>query len=125
MAREQHLGATDDWFIGEDKTIPFEIYSSDEATMQNITGWALAFYIRQRDGSDKKLLTKTTVSGITIAGSYNADQSTNTQRATVSIDDTDTDHWQPGGYSYALWRTDASNETVLAYGTLHLKKATQ
>lgn len=124
MARQQHLGETEDIFIGEDKTIPFEIYASDEEAIENVATFAMAFYIRQVGDSDKRLLTKTTGgSTITITGSHNSSPTTNTQRTNVLIEDTDTDHWQPGNYSYSLWRTDAGNETVLAYGLITFKKA--
>lgn len=123
MAREQNIGAADDWFIGEDKTIPFEIYSSDEATIEDISTFALAFYLRQIGGPDKRVLTCTTgASTITITGSFNTDPDTNTQRANVIVADTDTDNLLPGKYSFSLWRTDDGNETVLAYGTAILKK---
>ena len=124
MAREQHLGASENWFIGEDKTIPFQIYSSDEATIIDITGWALAWYMRREIDADTKVLTCTTGgSTITITGTYNSDPDVNTQRANIIIADTDTDNLQPGQYYYSLWRTDAGNETVLAFGTVTLKKA--
>lgn len=124
MAREQHLGASEEWFIGEDKTIPFEIYSSDEATMQDVAGWALEWRLRKMIDSDAVLLTRTTGgSTITISGTYNAVPATNTQRINVLIEDTDTDNLQPGNYQYALKRTTAGSETILAYGTVTLKKA--
>lgn len=123
MAREQNIGAADDWFVGEDKTIPFEIYSSDEATIEDITGFALAFYLRKIGGPDTKVLTCTTgASTITITGSFNADPDTNTQRANVIIADTDTVNFQAGKYAYSLWRTDDGLMTVLAYGEATLKK---
>jgi hypothetical protein len=124
MARLQHLGNSQDWFIGEDKTIAFEIYSSDEATMQDVTGYAVEFKMRIKADSDKVVLTRTTgASTITITGSYASAQATNTQRVNVLVEDTDTDNLQPGAYSYSLRRTDAGNETVLAYGDIVLKKA--
>jgi len=124
MARQQNIGQSDDWFIGEDKTLAFEIYSSDEATIQNVSTWAMAFYFRRMIEADTKLFTKTTGGAtITITGSYNSDPDTNTQRTNVIIDDTDTDNLQAGKYHYSLWRTDSGNETVLAYGEAVLKKA--
>lgn len=124
MARLQNLGDTDDWFIGEDKTLEFEIYDSTEALIQNVTGWAMLFRLRRISESDAVLFTKTTGgSTITIAGTYNADPTVNAQRTSVVIDDTDTDNLQPGKYAYWLWRTDSGNETVLAYGDVTLKRA--
>jgi hypothetical protein len=106
MARRQNIGQSEDWFIGEDKTLPFEVYDGSAA-----------------DG-DRVVLTRTTGgSTITITGSFNADPDTNTQRVNVLVEDTDTDNMQPGRYYYVLRRTDAGNETVLAYGDIDLKKA--
>lgn len=121
MARQQSLGSTDSWFIGEDKTLEFEIYESnqDGADSQDITGWTMAFYMRSIGGANPRVLTKTP----TVAGTFNADPDTNTQRATVAIADTDTDNLQPGKYEFSLWRTDSGNETVLSFGMVDLKKA--
>lgn len=123
MAREQHIGGSDHWFIGEDKTLPFEIYDSTEEQIQNVTGYAIGFYLRKILEGDPLVFSKTTgASTITITGSYNADPDTNTQRINVLITDDDTDNLQPGQYQYSLWRTDSGSETVLAYGTVELKK---
>ena len=125
MARQQNIGSSEDWFIGEDKTLKFAIYDgSTEATIQDVSAFAMAFFFRKIGESDKKLFTKTTGgSTITITGSFNATPATNTQRVNVIIDDTDTDNLQPGQYQYWLWRTDAGTETVLAYVTAELKPA--
>lgn len=124
MAIQQNIGASEDWFVGEDKTLNFEVYDSTGAAMQDIAGWSLRFRLRyQRDG-DAIVFTKTTGgSGVAISGTYNSDPATNTQRAVVTIDDTDTDNLQPGNYLFNLWRTDAGSETVLAYGLATLKAA--
>lgn len=124
MARQQHLGASDDWFIGEDKTLAFEIYSSDEATIQDVSGWAISWVLRKMGDSNAVVITKTTgESTVTITGSYNATPATNTQRVNVLITDDDTDNLQPGTYEHALKRTTAGNETILSYGMAELKKA--
>ena len=123
MARQQQIGDSEDWFLGEDKTLEFEIYNAS-GTIQDVTGWSLAWYVRTMGDSDKKILTKATGgSGVTITGSYNSDPDTNTQRVGVAVADTDIENFQPGKYQHALWRTDAGNETVLSYGTLTWKKA--
>ncbi len=124
MAREQHIGASDEWFIGEDKVFAFEIYSADKATIEDVSGWALAWVLRQQGESDAVRLTKTTgAATITITGSFNATPATNTQRVNVIIADTDTDNLQPGTYLHALKRTTDGSETILSYGTATLKKA--
>lgn len=119
MARKQNIGDSEDWFVGEDKTLSFEIYSSDEATIQDVTGWATSFVMRQIGEADAIKITK---SG-SITGTYNADPDTNTQRIEITITDDDTDHLPHGDYQYALKRTTAGSETILAYGIATLKKA--
>ncbi len=124
MAREQHIGASQEWFIGEDKTFTFEIYSSGEATIEDVSGWAIMWVLRKQGESDAIVLTKTTgAATITIDGTFNADPDTNTQRVNVLIADTDTDNFQPGTYLHALKRTTDGSETILSYGTATLKKA--
>jgi hypothetical protein len=125
MARRQDIGQSEDWFIGEDKTLPFEVYDgAAESTIIDVTGWAMEFRMRLQIEGDRVVLTRTTGgSTITITGSFNANPTTNTQRVNVLVEDTDTDNLQPGRYYYVLRRTDAGNETVLAYGDIALKKA--
>jgi hypothetical protein len=125
MARRQDIGQSADWFIGEDKTLPFEVYDGGaESTIINVTGWAIEFKMRLPIEGDRIALTRTTgASTITITGTFNATPSVNTQRVNVLVEDTDTDHLHPGRYYYVLRRTDAGNETVLAYGDIDLKKA--
>jgi len=124
MARLQNLGDSAEWFVGEDKAIPFEIYTDDEVTIQDVTGFTMRWVLRKRKDDDAILLDKTTAGAtITITGSYNADPDTNTQRVNVIIADTDTEHFQPGRYYHTLKRTDAGLATVLSYGDAHLKKA--
>ena len=124
MARLQNLGDSAEWFVGEDKAIPFEIYTDDEVTIQDVTGFTMRWVLRKRKDDDAILLDKTTAGAtITITGSYNADPDTNTRRVNVIIADTDTEHFQPGRYYHTLKRTDAGLATVLSYGDAHLKKA--
>ena len=124
MARLQNLGNDDDWFVGEDKTLSFEIFSSDEVTMENVTGFAMQWVMRQGLEGDPILINKTTAGAtISITGTWNADMNINTQRVNVSVPRTDTYRLQPGKYYHALKRTDSGNQTVLSYGAVELKRA--
>lgn len=124
MAIQQQIGTSEDWFIGEDKTLSFEVYDSTGVTMQDVTGWAIQWVLRKMLDDDAIQLNKATGgSGISITGTYNSDRATNTQRVVVTVADTDTDNMQPGLYHHALKRTTDTAETVLSYGTVHLKKA--
>ena len=118
MAKETH----DDIFLGTDFERVFHIKNEDESAAINILGWAISWMVkRHKDQSDLSAsLTKTTGLGhIVIAGSYNSDPAVNTQRATLTVADTDTDTAiSEGLYHWELKRTDAGFEVVLDYGTL-------
>lgn len=74
------------------------------------------------DADAAALVTKTTAAGIAIAGAFNSVPGTNAQRATVTVDDTDTATLTAGVRAWELKRTDAGYETVLAYGALTLRR---
>ena len=102
--------------IGEDRTINVDVNQSDGSTAQTMTGWALAWYLSERPGSTI-LVTKTTGgSGITITNGDGTDD-----RAAITLTDTDTESGSLADkatltYHHELWRTDAGNESRLAYG---------
>ena len=95
------------FFQGEDVKVQVTV------TGENITGWTLAFAVATAYGATP-LFTKTTVSGITISNGAGG-------VFDVAIADTDTDALASGGYVWEAKRTDAGQETVLAYGDLELK----
>ena len=110
-------------FIGVDKGYAYQALDAADLTAAiNVSGWALSWKLKRKpeDGDGKALITKTTSSGITVSGSYNAVAAQSTQRATVTLEDTDTDNLPPGVYAYELKRTDAGFETVLAFGPITL-----
>jgi hypothetical protein len=111
-------------YIGSDFTYHLHVKSEDETESLDITGWSLSFMLKRRlEHLDAAaLLTKTTPSGITIAGTFNADPDVNTQRATVVIADTETDPLTPGTIYWEFKRTDAGLETPLAGGPVELKR---
>lgn len=113
-AKEANITAAEAWFKGEDRTINIDVDQADGTTPQNMTGWALTWELMSAN-SGPAVLTKTTaLGGIAIT---NGDGTND--RAAVTILDTDTEPTTlPAGvYYYRLRRTDAGNETVLAYGT--------
>ena len=122
MAKDQPIVGDDALFQGTDFTYPFTIKNGAETACIDITGWALSWMVK-RNKSDADLsavLSKTTVLGIVISGSFNATPSVNTQVATVTVDDTDTIAIPEGQYWHELKRTDAGLETVLAFGLFEL-----
>lgn len=112
-------------FLNTDKAYIFHIQNEDEDQAIDISGWALSFMIKLSltDADADALVTKTTASGISIAGLYNVTPASNAQRATVTILDTDTHTLKSGNRSWELKRTDDGFETVLAYGVVPLTKA--
>jgi hypothetical protein len=127
MSYESTIEETDHFFTGEDKTLSFEIFSSDGVSMEDVSGWALEWVLRKTvtgkapyKAQGAAVVTKTTASGITITGTWDSVRATNTQRVEVSIADTDTESLAGGRYVQSLKRTDADNEAVLSHGTVEV-----
>lgn len=125
MALDVTIGEADGWYVGEDKQLSFTIYTSAaKTTCQDIAGWALSWKLRKRKHDpDPALIAKATNAGISITGVFNADPAVNTQRALVTVSDSDTDVLTPGGYWHELKRTTDGQETVLSQGPAVLKQA--
>lgn len=111
-------------YLGTDHALVFTIKNAAETACLDITSytltWMLKRYVDDADGS--AILTKTLASGIAISGTFNSDPDVNTQVATVTILDTETDSVSPGLYYQELKRTDAGLEAVLAVGPLDFVK---
>lgn len=119
MAKE----TADEAFIGTDFQRIFHILNEDEDEALDISGWTLSWMLKRKLSlaDADALVTKTTGGGtVVISGTYNVTPGSNTQRATVTVNDTDTDAASAGIYYYELKRMDASLETVLAYGEFEL-----
>lgn len=118
MAITRNITKDDDWFTGEDKSLVFTIYQSDETTAQDITGWTLSYRLKRSpaDLDADAVLTKTTSSGIALT-------TPGSGVCTVTIEDTDTDSLSPSTYFHELKRTNAGNETVLTKGSVLLQQA--
>lgn len=80
---------------------------------QSMSGWSLAYVWRDATGSP--VVSKTSGSGISTGNGAGT-----SDRATVTIDAADTASLIGQKYSWALWRTDSTNDDVLAEGTLVL-----
>lgn len=142
MAYKRDLTADDQIFYDADRVLRYAVYQGNPtaaevaagtAIPENVAGWECSWTLRRTvDGA--VLIQKTTGSGITISGTYNASALLNTQRIEVFLEDTDTYtagaqpedppvvDIAPGNYVYALKRLDAGAETPLAYGKLKLLK---
>lgn len=130
-------------FLGDDFVIELEVFDSDGLTqaeldaqiaaetvvMKDVAGYALRFAVKKKDATaDPALIDKTTVSGITITGTFNVARGTNTQRVRVAFADTDSDPavtaLKAGTFRYACKRTDAGSEKTLAFGDFEFLAAT-
>ena len=117
MAIEANVTASDQVFIGEDKSLTVTVYQADGKTLQDITGWTLSWMLKAAltDLDAQALITKTTSSGITLVTPTSG-------VCVVTLADTDTDGLDPGTYVHELKRTTAGSEGVLAYGTFVLRR---
>lgn len=103
------------FFVGGNHQHRIDVVDSADAA-QNMGTWSLAYVWRSATGS--LLFRKTTGSGITVGNGVGTND-----RATVQIDPADTAGLAPGRYEWALWRSDSTNDVVLAWGTLELTRA--
>jgi len=103
-------------FVGADSTWRVTVTDSAGAA-QTMTGWALELTLREHrsDGKGRQVFS---TSSVTLSDSAGTND-----RASFPIADTDTDNLSPGTYDWAVYRTDAGSETVLAYGTVALTGA--
>ena len=105
------------WFVGSDFQLRFNVTQEDLITPADMTGWTLAFYVRQKTTDGTLKLTKTTTSGIQIVNGAGVNT-----RANVSIARADTLGWEEGNYYFSLWRTDNPNDVPLSYGSVYMTK---
>lgn len=84
--------------------------------IQDITGYALQYILRRRADDPAEEIAKTTSSGIAITDGTGG-------ACEVTINDTDTDALAAVQYFQTIRRTDEGSETVLAFGSVVLKKA--
>lgn len=79
----------------------------------NITGWALAFNIRRSPDDPTALVTKTTLSGMSITNPSNG-------VFTITLDRADTRDLDYRELFFDIQRTDTGFRTVLTYGSCTL-----
>ncbi len=130
MAYRQDLGGGGTLFVGEDVEINFEILPQGanvtDPSVQpiDISGWGLTFVVRATESpTSPPLLTVPA----TVVGTYNVVRATNSQRARVTLTDSDLAAavFQPGTYKHSLKRTDDGSEKVVSYGDFEVEQATQ
>jgi hypothetical protein len=117
MAARITFGGNGQLFVGEDKTVEFEILDTRGLPV-DITGWSLRLVVKSQ--ANTVLIDK----NATITGTYNVDRVTNTQRAVVTLTDDDLSI-DDGVHQYSLKRTDSGSETVLVYTECIVERTTQ
>lgn len=135
MAIERHITATDQVFVGDDRTFEIEVFDDDGETPVDISAYDLEWILRKTDKSVDALIEKSTAgspAGIAITGTFNVDPDLNTQRAVISLDAQDSySTGSPVGtrltkkkYRYALKRVNNGARTTLTYGNFQFLHAT-
>lgn len=122
MAKETNLS----YWLGTDHAFPFHVKNLAETASIDITGMTLSFMVKSSlDDADSAA--RLTIPAV-ISGIFNSVPATNTQRATVTILDSNTDDatvWSAETDYYELKRMDAGLETVIAYGLFILLRGVQ
>jgi hypothetical protein len=117
MAALATIGGDGGIFVGEDKSLRFEVLDNNGIPV-DIAGWGIRFLVQSQ--SHTVLIDKTA----TITGTYNADRVVNTQLAVVTLTDDDLTI-DDGVHQHSLKRTDSGSETVLVYGNYIVQRTTQ
>jgi hypothetical protein len=122
MAYRATIGGEGTLFLGEDKTLRFEVLDDSEAPV-NVASWDLLWVVRDRPHPENEpvRLQKT----VTVSGVFNSVRASNTQRAIVELTDTDTASLRNKTYAHSLKRVDDGSETVLAFGPFVVEATTQ
>ena len=133
MALSVTIGGSGTLFVGEDKTFRLEVLTPrfdangnkiahDASSVPvNFTGWEIRFDVRKTVTSGEPPIFNKTA---TITGVYNAVRATNTQRAVVTLTDTELNTVKAQPYQHSWKRMDDGSETVLAWGPFAPQKAT-
>ena len=113
MSIEQPITSTDNFFLGEDKTITFDVTTAAGVSPQTMPGWALTWELKASAGGTVH---------ITKTASLSSKFGTN-DRATGTITDGNTEAIAAGAYFHVLRRTDAGSEQILAFGDVTLRES--
>jgi hypothetical protein len=120
MATTVQIGGSGTLFVGEDKTFTLETLNASEVPV-DMLGWTVLFDVRKSDKApDPAIFSKSA----TIVGVFNVVRATNTQRAQITLSDTEMNTVSGRTYRYSWKRMDDGVETVLARGPFVVEKAT-
>jgi hypothetical protein len=115
------IGGNGSLFAGDDVLLALESPIVNGAPL-DLYGQDVEFEVKTSDTAVTALFSK----AATIAGTYSATRASNTQRALVTLTDTETATLAGGQvYRHSWKRQDAGAEQVLAYGFFYPERATQ
>lgn len=119
MAQKVDILDDDRWYTNSDFVINCFIKQADGVTAQNVSGYTFSWLLKKRaaDADASAILTKTTVSGITIV-----DAPAGHVRITIANGDTD-GTVKSGMYLHELKRTDTGFEVVVVSGLAKLLRS--
>jgi len=113
MSEHAPITAIDEWVIGEDQVIEWDIYQRNRRTLQDITGWSLEFRMARSKGG---------ASILTLAASI---VNATSGRCRVQVGSADTLGLAPRTNWYELWRTNAGAAARIAHGEAALLAAVE
>lgn len=120
MALPIVIGGNGTLFVGEDKTFRHEVLDAAGLPV-NIAGWTILFDVRKTaTAPDPAIFSKSA----SIIGVFNAVRAVNTQRAEVTLTDTELNTIKAKKYQASWKRMDDTVETVLGWGPFTPQKAT-
>lgn len=108
--------------LDRDQQFVFTVLNEAETAAINVATWAMSFMVkRHKSDADAAALITKTGAAVVVSGVYDASPAVNTQRATVTVEDSDCESTTipENLYYYELERTDAGFETPLAEGTCY------
>lgn len=118
MAKQADILTTDYLFLGEDKTLAFDIVDGNGNEL-DVSTFQMEWVLRRNVNDDHIKISKTTTGGDISVTTGQSLQS----RVLVSLIDDDTSGFLPGTYQHVLRRTDGGVEAVLSFGRAILQKA--
>lgn len=119
MALLSTIGGGGTLFVGEDKTLRFELIDASSLPV-DMTGMTMVFDVRAMDTSSVAIVSKTP----SLVGAFSSIRASNTQRAVVSLTDTELNLFKAKTYRWSWKQMDAGLETVFGWGDFKPQKAT-
>jgi len=117
MAIQVHITDADNFFVGEDKILEYQVKDTT-GNIIDITGWSIEWVLREDPDTSTVLVTKDNGGngGLSITNAVNG-------IFQVTMDAADTSALPEGRYAYGASRTDTGLRGLLVYGDASLQIA--